>query len=200
MAHQLDDLHCIAGHTKAQLCITDVHLKLQGDGQCRRCIASAVLALAHFTDQRLDRKGETESAATVVISRLPGPGRTALHESFDVLPDFLKARIPGADRPGILRIAQIHQRNAVAAVGVFAVGIEQRHVITRQVVLTAQTLGRLLELAGPVACVQLRKAGAQPSVFPQRSGTGQRLLVPDRGSLRIGQCNVVQKTVHTQIR
>ena len=135
-----------------------------------------------------------------MVSRLPGPGRTALHESFDVLPDFLKARIAGDHRQGVLRIARIDQGNAVAAVGFVAEGIEQRHVITRHLVLTAQALGRLLELAGPVACIQLRETGAQSSVFAQRSGAGQRLFVPDRRSLRIGQCNVVQKTVHAQIR
>lgn len=70
LTHQPADLHHVAGNAKPQLRITDVHLNLKGDRQGRRAVTALIIAKTHFSDQRLDRKGKTQAAATV---GLPAP-------------------------------------------------------------------------------------------------------------------------------
>ncbi|CEL27343.1 hypothetical protein SRM1_00670 [Pseudomonas fluorescens] len=201
LLHQPGDLHHIADHAETQLCIVHIHLNLKGNRQCRHLSFTVlVIPLAHFGNQRLNRKGETQAAPAVGFTRMSGLAGQGFHQSLKVVPDLAEPRVGGGNLECVLRVKNVSHGQRVTRLRRFFDGVQQRQIFTSQFVLGTQKVGGLGKFLRPVTSIQLRQTGPHSSVFTQGAGAPERLLFPDRHTLNIRNRLIFQKAVESQIR
>ncbi|MNS05962.1 hypothetical protein D3C72_373770 [compost metagenome] len=98
LTHQIDRLGRVAQYAETQLRIVEIDLHLQGYRQNRRPLAiSLIVTMAHFSDQRLDREGETQTTAAVGFDRGTRLARQCDNQTLKVFFKPVEPRIGGAD-------------------------------------------------------------------------------------------------------
>ena len=127
LLHQPGDLHRIADHAKTQLCVVHIHLNLKGNRQCRHLSFTAlVIPLAHFGNQRLNRKGETQATPAVGFTRMGGLTGEVFCQSLKVMPDLAEPRVAGGNLECVLRLENVSHGQRVTRLRRFFDGVQQR--------------------------------------------------------------------------